>query len=81
MAVQERNPIIAIVVAVEEVFFHCAKAFRRSKLWDPAQRQDRGDMPSLPKMILDQTSGAPDDPDEMQKIDDDLEDQYRKTMY
>jgi PPOX class probable FMN-dependent enzyme len=28
--------LLAIRVHVEQVFFHCAKAFRRSALWDPA---------------------------------------------
>lgn len=81
MAMRDRMPTAAIVVTVQEVFMHCAKAFRRSKLWDPSQLQDRSEMPSLPKIILDQTSGAPDDPEEMRRIDDDLEDEYRKTMY
>jgi PPOX class probable FMN-dependent enzyme len=81
MAVQDRMPMVAIVVTVEEVFIHCAKAFRRSKLWDPSQLQNRSEMPSLPKIILDQTSGAPDDPEKMKEIDADLEDEYQKTMY
>lgn len=81
LAVNGRTPKVAIVVAVEEVFLHCAKAFRRSKLWDPDQFQDRSEMPSLSKMILDQTSGAPDDPGEMERIEADLEVEYRKTMY
>jgi uncharacterized protein len=80
MAMQDRMPTVAIVVTVEEVFIHCAKAFRRSKLWDSSQRQDRSEMPSLLKIILDQTSGAPDD-EAMKKIDADLEDEYQKTMY
>lgn len=81
MAVNDRLPTIAIVVTVAEVFLHCAKAFRRSRLWDPAARQDRTEMPSLLKMILDQTSGAPTDPAEMQKIDEGLEADYRTSMY
>lgn len=81
MAVKDRMPTIAIVVTVEEVFLHCAKAFRRSKLWDPMQHQDRSGMPSLVKIVLDQTSGAPDNPEEMKKLDADLEDEYQKTMY
>jgi hypothetical protein len=31
-----RRPKSAIVVAADEVFIHCAKAFRRSSLWDPS---------------------------------------------
>ena len=81
MVVNDRMPTVAIVVTVEEVFIHCAKAFRRSKLWDPGQRQNRSDMPSLLKIIMDQTTGAPIDPEEMKKIDAGLEDEYQKTMY
>lgn len=81
MAVKERMPLTAIVVSIDEVFLHCAKAFRRSKLWDPSQHQDRSEMPSLINIILDQTTGAPNDPDEMKKLDAGLEDSYQKTMY
>jgi uncharacterized protein len=81
MAVNDRVPVLAIVVTVSEVFLHCAKAFRRSRLWDPEMRQDRKEMPSLVKMILDQTAGAPTDPVEMQKIDEGLEADYRSSMY
>jgi len=80
MVVNNKTPKLAIVVRVTEVFLHCAKALRRSKLWDPDQFQERKEMPSLSKIILDQTTGAPDD-DEMRKIDADLEDEYKKTMY
>ncbi|MCG6902977.1 MAG: pyridoxamine 5'-phosphate oxidase family protein [Rhodobacter sp.] len=81
MAVQDRVPTIAIAVHVEEVFIHCAKAFRRAKLWDPGQLQDRSEMPSLIRIVLDQTTGAPDDPEALKKIDADLEAGYRRTMY
>jgi uncharacterized protein len=81
MAVHDRVPTLAILVEVEEVFLHCAKAFRRSRLWDPSEQQNRKDMPSLLNMILDQTTGAPKDPTEMQKIDEGLETDYRTSMY
>jgi len=81
MAVNDRTPTLAIVVKVSEAFMHCAKAFRRSHLWDPAHFQDRREMPSLSKIILDQTTGAPSDVDAMRKIDADLEDEYRRTLY
>jgi PPOX class probable FMN-dependent enzyme len=80
MSVDGRVPKLAIVVRVSEVFMHCAKAFRRSHLWDPSHFQDRAEMPSISKIILDQTTGAPGD-DEMRKIDDDLEVEYKKTLY
>ena len=80
MRVNDRLPKLAIVVTVSEVFIHCAKAFRRSQLWNPEHFQDRREMPSLVKIILDQTTGAPG-PDEMRKIDADLEDEYKRTLY
>lgn len=81
MRVNDRTPRLAIVVSVDEVFLHCAKAFRRSHLWDPAHFQDRREMPSLSKIILDQTNGAPDDDARMRQIDADLEVEYSKTLY
>ena len=35
MTVDGKRPILALEVAVEEVFFHCAKAFLRSDAWKP----------------------------------------------
>jgi len=35
MVVRGHRPVLAVVVAIEEVFHHCAKAFLRSALWDP----------------------------------------------
>lgn len=81
MSIDDRIPKLAIVVRVTEVFLHCAKAFRRSHLWDPSHFQDRNEMPSLSKIILDQTTGAPSDDAEMRKLDDELEDDYRRTLY
>jgi PPOX class probable FMN-dependent enzyme len=35
MVVRGNRPRLALVVDVEEVFYHCAKAFMRSQLWEP----------------------------------------------
>lgn len=35
LVVKGHRPRLALVVDVEEVFFHCAKAFLRSRLWEP----------------------------------------------
>ena len=35
LAVRGRRPILALLVDVEQIFFHCPKSFLRSKLWDP----------------------------------------------
>jgi uncharacterized protein len=81
MRVDDRTPKLAILVEVSTVFMHCAKAFRRSRLWNPDHFQDRGSMPSLMKIILDETTGAPDDENEMREMDAGLEQAYRTTLY
>lgn len=35
MSVQGKRPDLALEVEIEEVFFHCAKAFLRSDAWKP----------------------------------------------
>ena len=81
LAVDGRAPRLAIVVQVDEVFLHCAKALRRSRLWDPGRHSDRADMPSLMAMLTDQTSGAPAEAEALRKLDADLEESYRRSLY
>ena len=35
MVVKGHRPQLALVVEIEQIFFHCAKAFLRSELWQP----------------------------------------------
>ena len=35
MVVKGHRPVLAVVVEIDELFFHCAKAFLRSGLWKP----------------------------------------------
>ena len=35
LVVKGHRPLLAVVVEIEEVFFHCAKAFLRAGLWKP----------------------------------------------
>ena len=81
-AVNGKAPKVVIRVAVEEAFLHCAKAFRRSRLWDPASRVDRTTMPSLARMILEQTAGEkkPDEA-EVAACDTLIEEDYKTSMY
>lgn len=81
LALKGRVPKVAIVIEVDEVFLHCAKAFRRSDLWNPDSYRSRSEMPSLSQMILDQTTGAPRSADEMRRIDEALEVEYEQTLY
>ncbi|MEU0155656.1 pyridoxamine 5'-phosphate oxidase family protein [Micromonospora fulviviridis] len=35
MEVEGHRPVLAVEVTIEQIFYHCAKAFLRSKLWRP----------------------------------------------
>jgi hypothetical protein len=48
-----RLPLTVIRVAVEEVFLHCAKAFLRSKLWQPESWPAARPVPPMGEMIRD----------------------------
>lgn len=47
------RPRVAIGVDVDEAYLHCAKALRRSGLWDHARRPDLSDLPSAAVMLRD----------------------------
>jgi PPOX class probable FMN-dependent enzyme len=82
MSVEGRTPRLAIGVEVDEVFLHCAKAFRRSRLWDPASRQDRSAMPGIARIIMEQVAcDVPVDEDEARRADAAVEENYRKELY
>ena len=36
MTVKRHRPLLALIVEIDQVFYHCAKAFLRSELWQPA---------------------------------------------
>ena len=46
MMIKGNRPILALIVEIEEIFHHCAKAFLRSQLWRPETWQDP--VPSRP---------------------------------
>lgn len=54
LAVDGKVPRLAIGVEVEEVFLHCAKAFKRSRLWEPARWPDISGLVGSAKIFHDQ---------------------------
>jgi uncharacterized protein len=56
-AVNGKPARAVLVVDIETVFFHCAKAIVRAKLWDPAAQIDRKDLPSAGKIIAEVSGG------------------------
>ncbi|MBL4863136.1 MAG: pyridoxamine 5'-phosphate oxidase family protein [Crocinitomicaceae bacterium] len=55
---EPKLPISCIVVSIEEVFLHCAKAFMRSKLWDIDSQFNPDQFPSMGEMLKDQLSSG-----------------------
>ena len=52
MAIGGKVPDLALVVKVEEAFFHCPKCVVRSKLWDSAQWPDVAGLASFAQIIV-----------------------------
>ena len=75
-AVQGKAPRAAIVIEVDEAFFHCGKALKRSKLWHDDHKVERTSFPTLGKIIADQTNGCT-----AEDADKRLEDSYRNKLY
>ena len=53
-----KRPKAAIGVRVEQVFIHCAKAFRRSRLWDPTTWPELADAPDGADILVCQSLGG-----------------------
>ncbi len=53
-AVSGRVPALAVLVDVQEVFMHCARAVLRAKLWRQDTWPDPSALPSLGKVLADQ---------------------------
>ena len=76
-AVDGKLPRSVIVVHVDTVFFQCARAIFRSRLWDPAQQIDRRSLPSLGTMVSDISNGRLDG----KKYDEGLYDRLKGALY
>jgi uncharacterized protein len=53
MVVRGHRPALALLVEIEQVFFHCAKAFKRSALWRPDTWSDPTSLPSMACIVKD----------------------------
>lgn len=76
-----KTPALAIYMQVTELYFHCAKAFVRSDLWDPSKHMDRSDMPTLGRIILEQINGTPPEPEMEAIVEQKLEEDIRDNLY
>ncbi|GFG52517.1 pyridoxamine 5'-phosphate oxidase [Mycolicibacterium agri] len=76
MTVQGKRPILALEVDIEEVFFHCAKAFLRADAWNPDSWNPAA-VPSVAQIVKAMRSDMSFE--ELQKHYD--EDNVRKVLY
>ena len=56
-AVNGKLPRSVLIVHIETIFFHCAKAIVRSKLWDEASKIDRRSLPSTGTIVAELSDG------------------------
>jgi hypothetical protein len=56
-AVNGKLPQTVLIVDVERVYFQCARAICRSKLWDPASQVERSSLPSTGSMLAAVSAG------------------------
>jgi uncharacterized protein len=80
LAVEGKAVKVAIRVRVREVYLHCARSFRRARLWDPAARVPRRTLPSLAKMVMDMAAMNPDAAT-ARAIDERVEESMKKLYY
>src|SRR5687767_9605612 len=76
LAVEGKAVKVAIRVTVREVYLHCARSFRRARLWDPAARVPRKTLPSLATMVMDMAAMKYEP-----AIDDRVEESMKKLYY
>jgi hypothetical protein len=71
-------PRLAIGVEVQECFLHCAKAFKRSGLWEPARWPDRAGLASPAQMFHDHAKPTGVTVEQMECA---IEEGYRTRLY
>ncbi|MBF4161671.1 pyridoxamine 5'-phosphate oxidase family protein [Nocardioides acrostichi] len=74
---QGHRPVLALVVEIEEAFGHCAKAFLRSRLWEPETWDPEGTVPRR-AVLAKQVDHDPRSPEELERY---YGEQYAEGLY
>ena len=56
-AVNGKLPRCVLIVHIDSIYFHCAKAIMRSKLWDEGAKVDRKSLPSTGTIVAELSQG------------------------
>ncbi|WP_233269412.1 pyridoxamine 5'-phosphate oxidase family protein [Alteribacillus sp. YIM 98480] len=78
MMEKNKAPLLGIAIEVEECFIHCAKAFKRSGLWDPSSWNEKESLPSAAQMLTDHSKLTDMTKDDIQAI---LDKDYKNRLY
>jgi PPOX class probable FMN-dependent enzyme len=76
-AIDGVRPKVAVVIEVEECYIHCAKALRRSGVWQPSTWTADDARPTAAEVIVDQFALDLDP----SVIEDGLEADYQETLW
>ena len=77
LALNGKTPKLGFLVEIDQVFFQCAKALIRSKLWDPSTPIKRSEFPPFGQITRDQR--RPDA--KVEDIEAMLQDNYKNELY
>jgi uncharacterized protein len=78
MPVQDKVPLLAIEVTVQEAFMHCARAIKRGRLWDHAQWPPKRPVSTLSEMLCEQVKSPDVTVESLDKL---LHEGYTKRLY
>lgn len=78
MAENKKVPLLGIAIEVEECFIHCAKALKRSGLWDPSAWEEEDSLPSAAKMLAAHSKLSNITSEEIQSL---LDKDYKDRLY
>lgn len=73
-----KTPKLAVVIEIDEAFFHCGKAIMRSEIWNPKSWPAKGAMPRAARMLIDWAKIKDMTEDEMA---DYIDETYQATLY
>lgn len=80
-AEQGKSPRSVIVIDIDVIYFQCARAILRSKLWDPAEHEDPKSLPSAGDILAAQTKNRKDGGINAQTYDEEWMPRAKKTMW
>ncbi len=77
LLVKGHRPILGLVVEIEQVFHHCAKAFLRSQLWDP----ETWNPTALPSVAVLSKAMVPGSPETVSELETYYGEGYLDALY